>query len=76
MEILNHVFFLHPMNIWWDKFFLNVSLIELNAWEDEWFVIEYSQNGKRKAKKLLKKNKNNKWYICGQCIDACKLGVN
>jgi hypothetical protein len=35
-------------------FFLNVSLIELNAWGDEWFVKEDSQKGKRKAKKLLK----------------------
>jgi hypothetical protein len=30
-----------------------VSLIELNAWVDEWFVIEDPQKGKRKAKKLL-----------------------
>jgi hypothetical protein len=45
-------------------FFQCVSLIRLNAKEDEWHnVMETLQEGKRKAKKVTKKGKKKKKVI-------------
>jgi hypothetical protein len=53
--------------ICWDyNFFKYVSLIELNAWEDEWFIIiEALQEGKRKRGDI----------ICGPYTNACKMSA-
>jgi hypothetical protein len=79
MNLLNHVCFLHPMNmlhIWVATFFQCASLTKLNIWEEEWFIT---------IKALLKKKKNNKNnnnkrerriindLVCKQYINACKL---
>jgi hypothetical protein len=54
-----------------------VSLIELNAHEDERLVgIKVLQEGKMKAKKVAKKRKRNDILVCVQYINVCKLGAN
>jgi hypothetical protein len=54
-------------------FFQRVSLIELNAWEDEWFVAIKKNNKKNDQKKGRRKKID---LICDQYINACKLGAN
>jgi hypothetical protein len=55
------------------QFFFNVPLIELNAWEDEWFIIiEVLQEGKIK---FLKNNQKRGDLSCGQYTNACKLNA-
>jgi len=81
MILWNHVCSPYPMNmlyVWVASFFQCVSLFELNAWEDKWFVvIKALQKGKMKEKKI---QKTEKWrrndLVCEQHIDACKVATN
>jgi hypothetical protein len=60
------------------NFFFKSVIIELNAWEDEWFIIiEALQEGKRNKKKATKKKQGKKRgdLICGQYTNACKLNA-
>jgi hypothetical protein len=54
-----------------------VSLLELNAWEDEWLVaIDVLQKEKRKTKKVTNKGwRKRNDGIRGQYTNACKGGV-
>ncbi len=54
-------------------------LIELNAWEDEWFVpVVPLQEKKNERKKRPKKRKEilKSDLVCGQFINICKFGAN
>ncbi len=57
--------------------FFNVSLIELNAWEDECFIIiKALQERKRKRKNQPKRRRRKKSdLICGQYTNVCKLNA-
>jgi hypothetical protein len=54
-----------------------VSLIELNAWEDECFIIiKALQERKRKRKNQPKRRRRKKSdLICGQYTNVCKLNA-
>ncbi len=60
-------------------FFQCMSLIKLNAKENEWHsAMETLQEGNRKAKKVAKKGekKKNDLIYEQQYTNACKLGEN
>jgi hypothetical protein len=60
----NHVcFFLHPKNMLGLQFFFNVSLIELNAWEDEWFIIIKALQERNEKEKTNQKEEEGKKVI-------------
>ncbi len=78
-SIKSCVFFTsHECVVGFTTFFWCVSLIELNAWKDEWLVsIGDLQEGKKKQEEWPKKEKGlKKWLICGQFINTCKLDAN
>jgi hypothetical protein len=54
-----------------------LSLIELNAWEDECFIIiKALQERKRKRKNQPKRRRRKKSdLICGQYTNVCKLNA-
>jgi hypothetical protein len=55
-------------------FFSNCIINWLDAWKDENFVTrKFLQGKQRNAKKATKKGSD---LVCGQYIDACKLGAN
>jgi len=55
-------------------FFQCVSLIDLNAWKDEWLIaIEVLQKGIKNNKDNKKKGKSD--IVCGQNTNLCKLGA-
>jgi hypothetical protein len=52
-----------------------VSLIELNAWKDEWLVIiKALQKGEKRPKKGKGKRKRSD-LVCGQYTNVHKLGA-
>ncbi len=80
MNILNHMCFLHLMNVLCGlRLFFYVSLIELNAWKDEWLlnIGDLQEGKKKKQEEWPKKEKGLKrWLICGRFTNTCKLDAN
>ncbi len=68
----------HECVVWVTTFFWCVSLIELNAWKDEWLLnIGDLQEGEKKQEEWPKKEKGLKrWLICGRFTNTCKLDAN
>jgi hypothetical protein len=53
--------FLHPMNML--VLHATFSLIELNAWKDEWLIIIKTIKKEKKSKKMTKKKEKGKEVI-------------